>query len=119
LSTSSSYSSNKLSQVIGDETQHFISKSYITPIFESTRYVTEYHLYWYNSNKNSFEDGHGYTRMSYKKMNKKEMKHFYSIEEQYELVEENQHGCIWENKKLGFDKSKVILSQFQLDWSTL
>ena len=104
--------------MLEDETQHFIAKSYITPIFESTRYVTEYHLYWYNSNKISFEDGHGYTRMSYKKMNKKEMKHFYSIEEDYDLVEENEHGCIWENKKLGFDKSKVILSQFQIDWST-
>ena len=101
-----------------DKTQHFIAKSYITPAFESTEYVTEYHLYWYNSNKNSFEEGYGYTRMSYKKMNKKELSFFRDVSEKYELVLENEHGCVWENKYLGFDKSKVILSQFSIDWST-
>ena len=66
-----------------DKTQHFIAKSYITPIFESTEYVTEYHLYWYNSNKNFFEDGNGYTKMSYKKMNKKEVSFFRAVSDEY------------------------------------
>lgn len=114
MSTSSSYSSNKLLQVIEDETQHFIAKSYITPIFESTEYVTEYHLYWYNANKNLFENNDRYTRMSYKKINKKELKLFYSLEDNYQLVIENKHGCIWERKDIVFDKSRVILSQFNL-----
>tara|TARA_R100001443_G_C3245393_1_gene151873 strand:- start:104 stop:415 length:312 start_codon:yes stop_codon:yes gene_type:complete len=103
---------------MGDKTQHFIAKSYITPIFESTEYVTEYHLYWYNSNKNSFEDAYGYTKMSYKKMNKKELLFFKSSSSKYELVLENEHGCVWENKALGFDKDKVTLSQFSIDWPT-
>lgn len=118
MSTSSSYSSNKLLQVIDNETQHFIAKSYITAVFEADRYVTEYHLYWYNKNKGTFEEHANYTRMSYKKMNKKEVKFFFSIEDKYKLVLENEHGCIWNHKELGFDKSKVMLSQFSIDWPT-
>jgi len=118
VSTSSSYSSNKLSQVIDDKTQHFIAKSYITAAFEADRYVTEYHLYWYNKNKGGFEEHDNYTRMSYKKMNKKEVKFFFSLEDKYTTVLENEHGCIWNNKSLGFDKTKVILSQFSIDWPT-
>ena len=118
MSTSSSYSSNKLSQVIEDETQHFIAKSYITPIFESTEYVTEYHLYWYNANKSIFESDDRYMRMSYKKMNKKELSFFRQIEEKYIVAIENKHGCVWENKFLGFEKSRVILSQFNIEWPT-
>ena len=116
MSTSSSYSSNKLLQVIDNETQHFIAKSYITAVFEADRYVTEYHLYWYNKNKGTFEEHANYTRMSYKKMNKKEVKFFFSIEDKYSLVLENEHGCIWNHKELGFDKSKVMLSQFSIDF---
>lgn len=56
--------------------------------------------------------------MSYKKMNKKEVKFFFSIEDKYSLVLENEHGCIWNHKELGFDKSKVMLSQFSIDWPT-
>lgn len=118
MSTSSSYSSNKLLQVIDDKTQHFIAKSYITAIFESDRRETEYHLYWYNKNKGTFEEDDGYVKMSYKKMNKKEIKFFFSLEYNYEIVLENQHGLIYNNKSLGFDKSKVLLSQFSIDWPT-
>lgn len=116
MSTSSSYSSNKLLQVIDNKTQHFIAKSYITAVFEADRYVTEYHLYWYNKNKGAFEEHDRYTRMSYKKMNKKEIKFFFSLEDDYDMVLENEYGCIWNHIELGFDKERVMLSQFSINW---
>lgn len=116
MSTSSSYSSNKLLQVIDDKTQHFIAKSYITAIFESDRYITEYHLYWYNKNKGTFEEDDGYVKMSYKQMNKNEIRFFFSIEDNYKIVLENKHGFVYNDKSLVFDKSKVILSQFSIDF---
>ena len=114
MSTSSKYSSNKLKQVISNNTQHFIAKSYITTIFEYERKVAEYHLYWINKNKGVFEDMPRYQCMSFKLMNRKEIAFFQSILNEYNVEIENQHGKIWENKKLGFNKTLVRINQLSL-----
>jgi len=114
MSTSSKYSSNKLKQVIDNGTQHFIAKSFITTSFEFDRKVPEYHLYWINMNKDVFEDMHCYQKMSFKLLNKKELNYFKSIIDQYEVKKDTKHGVIWENKKLGFNKTLVLINQLSL-----
>lgn len=114
MSTSSKYSSNKLREVIENNTQHFIARSYVSTAFEYDRKVYEYHLYWYNENKGIFEDMHCYQCMSFKLLNNREKKYFKSIIDQYEKASDNKHGCIWENKKLGFNKTLVRINQLKL-----
>ena len=115
MSTSSAYSSNKLQQILDNGTQHFIIKSYIYPAFEHQRKKAEYHLYWVNMNKGVFEDMPRYRHMSFKMLNKKEMKLFISIMDQYHTPINNNKGIVWENKKLGFDKTLVKNNQIRLD----
>ncbi len=114
MSTSSKYSSNKLKQVIENNTQHFITRSYISTAFEYDHRVYEYHLYWYNSNKGKFEEMHCYQCMSVKQLKTKEIKYFKSILDDYNKVVDNKHGCVWENKKLGFNKTLVQIHQLSL-----
>lgn len=112
MSTSSTYSSNKLNQVIKNETQHFIIKSYITTIFDYHRKKSEYHLYWYNKNA-KVEVDDLYVNMSNKLMNPKEIKFFKSIMNQYSTDIDCEDGIIWSNKKLGFDKTLVTINKNQ------
>lgn len=111
MSTTSSYSKNKLKEVIEDGTQHFITKSYVKAAFDYDRHITEYHMYWINKNKGVFLDRPQYHCMSFKELNKREKKLFMSIINEYKLAIDNKHGCIWENKKLGFNKNLVIIDQ--------
>lgn len=106
MSTSSTYSSNKLNQVIKNGTQHFIVKSYITTVFDYQRKKSEYHLYWHNKNA-KVEVDDLYVNMSNKLMNPKEVKFFKSIINQYNVDIESEDGFIWSNKQIGFDKSLV------------
>ena len=53
--------------------------------------------------------------MSFKELNKREKKHFMSILDDYKKSLENNHGCVWENKKLGFNKTLVLVKQLNLD----
>lgn len=115
MSTKSSYSSNKLKQVLENGTQHFIAKSYVSTKFDYDRRMPEYFLYWVNLNKGTFESDPNYHRMSCKLMSPKEKKYFKSILNEYKEAVNNRHGVIWENKKLGFDKTLVIVSQLKLD----
>jgi hypothetical protein len=115
MSTTSAYSSNKLSQVIKNETPHFITKSFVKPRFDYDRHKTEYHIYWYNSKNPMFKDSPRYKYLSYKIMNKREKKYFEDILEQYTEVANNKYGKVWENKKLGFDKTLVKNNQIRLD----
>jgi hypothetical protein len=107
MSTSSAYSSNKLNQVINDNTQHFIILSYVTTVFEYNRKKSEYHLYWYNKNKGIDPDDINYKNLSYKKMNNKEIRFFQSIVNQYNLDLDYEDGKIWSHKQIGFNKDKV------------
>lgn len=115
MSTTSAYSSNKLSQVIKNETPHFITKSYVKARFDYDRYKVEYHIYWYNSKNPMFKDSPRYKFLSYKLMNKKELKYFEDILEEYTEMVNNKYGIVWENKKLGFDKTLVKNNQIRLD----
>lgn len=108
MSTSSAYSSNKLKQVLENKTQHFILKSFVYPAFEYQRKKSEYHLYWINMNKGVFEEYPKYKNMSCKMLNKKEMKLFMSVLDQYNQAVNNKYGIVWENKKLGLDKDLVL-----------
>jgi hypothetical protein len=108
MSTSSAYSSNKLKQVLENKTQHFILKSFVYPAFEHERKKSEYHLYWINMNKGVFEEYPKYKNMSCKMLNKKEMKLFMSVLDQYNYAVNNKYGIVWENKKLGLDKDLVL-----------
>ena len=112
MSTSSAYSSNKLQQILDNGTQHFIIKSYVYPAFEHHRKKAEYHLYWVNMNKLVFEDMPRYKHMSFKMLNKKEMKLFISIMDEYHTPINNNQGIVWENKKLGLDKDLVLNKLF-------
>ena len=108
MSTSSAYSSNKLKQVLENKTQHFILKSFVYPAFEHQRKKSEYHLYWINMNKGVFEEYPKYKNMSCKMLNKKEMKLFMSVLDQYNQAVSNKYGIVWENKKLGLNKDLVL-----------
>ena len=112
MSTSSAYSSNKLKQILDNGTQHFVIKSYIYPAFEYGRKKSEYHLYWINMNKGAFEEMPRYQHLSCKMMNKKEMKLFLSIIDEYHTQIDGKQGIVWENKKLGFDKNLVKNLQY-------
>lgn len=116
MSTTSAYSSNKLKQVIDNETQHFIVKSYITAKFDYDRAKPEYHLYWYNDKKGVYEDIPKYQYLSFKELNKKEKKYFDSIRDEYFLAKETKDGCVWENKKLGFNRSLVRVNQYKIEF---
>jgi hypothetical protein len=107
MSTSSAYSSNKLKQVLENKTQHFILKSFVYPAFEHERKKSEYHLYWINMNKGVFEEYPKYKNMSCKMLNKKEMKLFLSVLNEYHQAVNNKYGIVWENEKLGLDKDLV------------
>ena len=109
MSTSSAYSSNKLKQVLENKTQHFILKSFVYPAFEHHRKKSEYHLYWINMNKGVFEEYPKYKNMSCKMLNKKEMKLFLSVLDEYNQAVKNKYGIVWENKKLGLDKDLVLI----------
>lgn len=115
MSTSSTYSSNKLKQVLNNKTQHFIIKSYITSSFEYDRKKDEYHLYWYNRNSGVDIEFLRYKNMSNKKMNKKELKLFFSTISQYKESINDENGCVWEHIELGFDKSLVKLEPTLFD----
>lgn len=115
MSTSSSYSSNKLRQVLNNRTQHFIIKSYTSTAFEYDRKVPEYHLYWVNLNKGLLEDMPMYQRLSCKHMNKKEKSYFWSIADQYNVVICGEDGIVWENKKLGLNKDLVQNQSYEED----
>jgi hypothetical protein len=115
MSTKSSYSSNKLNQVIENGTHHFISKSYVSAKFDHDRKKSEYYLYWVNLKKGVFESDSKYHRMSCKPMNAKEKKYFKSILDEYRETLNNRHGVVWENKKLGFDKTLVVVPQLRLE----
>jgi hypothetical protein len=52
--------------------------------------------------------------MSFKQLNRKEIKYFKSILDEYNKVVDNKYGCIWENKKLGFNKTLVQIHQLSL-----
>ena len=114
MSTTSAYSSNKLKQVIDNKTDHFITKSFVSAAFEHERRKTEYHLYWYNAKKGIYNDFHRYQCLSHKLLNKREMKLFLQILNQYNKEIDSEDGIIWVNKEIGFDKSKVIISQYVL-----
>jgi len=114
MSTKSSYSSNKINQVIENGTHHFVSKSYVSTKFDHDRRKPEYYLYWVNLKKGVFESDPKYHRMSCKPMNTKEKKYFKSILSEYREAVNNKYGVIWENKQLGFDKSIVVLSQLKI-----
>jgi hypothetical protein len=47
-------------------------------------------------------------------MNKKELKYFKSKINDYEVKKDNRYGVVWENKKLGFDKTLVLINQLSL-----
>ena len=112
--TSSTYSSNKLKQILENKTQHFVVKSYLTTAFEYDRKVPEYWLYWYNPNKGQDDDNPHYRFLSNKKMNKKELKLFYDILNTYICKIERKDGNVWHHKEIGFSKDKVVFKQLKL-----
>jgi hypothetical protein len=59
-------------------------------------------------NKGVFEEYPKYKNMSCKMLNKKEMKLFMSVLDQYNQAVSNKYGIVWENKKLGLDKDLVL-----------
>jgi len=116
MSTSSTYSSNKLKQVLKNNTQHFVIKSYITPSFEYDRKKEEYHLYWYNKNSGLDPEFFKYKNMSNKKMNRSEIKFFNSLKDSYLEVLKDNNGSIWEHKELGFNKNMVKVEPTLFDY---
>jgi hypothetical protein len=59
-------------------------------------------------NKGVFEEYPKYKNMSCKMLNKKEMKLFMSVLDQYNQAVSNKYGIVWENKKLGLNKDLVL-----------
>jgi len=116
MSTSSKYSSNKLKQVIGNRTEHFIMKCYITAAFDFDRKKSEYYIYWFNRNAGVDPDFMKYKNMSNKKMSRTEVSFFKSIESSYNKVDYGEDGIIWEHKDIGFNKSLVVVSQITIDF---
>jgi hypothetical protein len=114
MSTSSKYSPNKLKQVVSNNTEHFIIKSYITAKFECHIKKTEYHLYWYNKNAGMHPESMRYKCLSSKKMGKNEIKYFSSIINDYRAEIDSDDGAVWINKSIGFNKSNVIITQMIL-----
>jgi hypothetical protein len=55
----------------------------VSAAFEHERRKTEYHLYWYNAKKGLYNDFHRYQCLSHKLLNKREMKLFIQIVNQY------------------------------------
>jgi len=113
VSTSSTYSSNKLYQILQNKTQHFIIKSYLTSAFEYDRKVAEHWIYWYNINKGQDEENPQYRFLSNKKMNKKELRFFYDNIFQYKEEINGSDGIVWSHKDIEFNKSKVVFKQLK------
>ena len=110
MSTPSTYSSNKLKQVLENNTQHFVIKSFLTTTFEYDRKEPEHHLYWVNLNKGVDEETMRYKHLSNKKMNSKELQFFYDNIHNYNEEIQQDSGSVWEHKTLGFDKELVKCS---------
>ena len=111
MSTSTKYSPNKLKDIMINDTQHFVMKSYVTTIFESGMQRAEYYVYWYNKNCGIDYETQRYKNLSNKKMNKKELQYFMDNIHLYVKEMDNEDGCIWVNKSYGFDKNKVKLQK--------
>ena len=114
MSTSSTYSSNKLQQILQNKTQHFVIKSYLTTAFEYDRKIAEYWVYWYNENKGADEENPQYRFLSNKKMNKKELRFFFDNVDQYNAEVNEDYGTVWSNKEIGFNKDRVVFKQLKL-----
>jgi len=112
--TSSKYCSNKLEEIVKNETEHFIIRSYLTASFEYDRKIPEYWIYWYNPNKGQDEENPQYRFLSSKKMNKKEVRFFYDILTSYISIIMNKDGDVWQHKDIGFNKNKVVFKQLKL-----
>lgn len=115
MSTSSTYSSNKLKQILENKTQHFIIRSFLTTKFEYDRKEPEYFLYWFNANRGIDLELMQYKFLSYKKMNKKEVRLFYDIITFYVSAINTKDGNVWHHKDIGFDKEKVRINQLFLN----
>ena len=113
MSTSSTYSSNKLYEILQNKTQHFVIKSYLTAVFEYERKVPEYWLYWYNANKKQDDDNPHYRFLSHKRMNKKETKYFLDNIHQYIMDIDRKDGNVWSHKEIKFNKEKVVFRQLK------
>lgn len=116
MTTSSKYCSNKIKQVIEDRTPYFIMKCFISASFEYDRKKAEYYVYWFNENRGIDEESMRYKHLSNKKMGKKEIRFFTNTIDDYELKINSEEGSIWENKKIIFEKDKVINIQFYLNF---
>jgi hypothetical protein len=111
--TTSKYCSNKLDEIVNNETEHFIIRSYLTAAFEYDRKIAEYWLYWYNPNKGTDEENPQYRFLSNKKMNKKEVRLFYDNLTSYSSVIKNKDGDVWQHKNIGFSINKVVFKQLK------
>jgi hypothetical protein len=117
MTTSSKYSSNKIKEVIDNGTHHFILKCYVTAVFETERKKPEYYLYWHNDNKTWDDETIMYKNLSSKKLGKKELRYFLDNLNLFNEVKNNKYGSIWEHHKIGFDKNKVKIQQYFLDFN--
>lgn len=113
MSTSSTYSTNKLKQILENKTQHFIIKSFLTTAFEYDRKIPEYWMYWYNANKGTDDENPQYRFLSNKKMNKKELRFFYDNIKFYKIEIDGKDGTVWSNTEIGFEKNKVVFKQLK------
>lgn len=92
-------------------------KCYITAAFDFERKKSEYHLFWYNENRGVDEESMMYKNLSSKRMGKKEISYFKSIENLYSKNMDGDDGAIWEHKEIGFNKDSVRIFQIPIDFN--
>jgi hypothetical protein len=86
-----------------------VMKSYVYAAFETEIKKSEFHLYWYNPNRGVDEETYMYKNLSFKKMNKKEVRLFYDNLTLYICSVNGKDGNVWHHKDIGFNKESVRL----------
>lgn len=96
---------NILKKFEKDDTQYFIAKSFLYPIFESDRRKNEYHIYFMKQNSNPDAYHKGYMNLKHRKMNRLEREHFKENFDKYDKVLQNDDGSIYNLKTKPYDVS--------------
>jgi len=96
---------NFLQKIESNEVNFFVSKSYLTVLFDYDRQKPEYHIYYIKKNSSPDAYHQGYTNLKMKKMNRKELAYFLSNKEAYTEVISSDDGSIFNLKSKPFDKS--------------
>jgi hypothetical protein len=97
---------NTLKKFEDGPTEFFVSKSFVSAIFETERKKSEYHIFYIKQNSNPEAYCQGYLNLKSRRMNRKEVEYFKRNIDNYTETMKNDDGTVFNLKTKLFDKSQ-------------